>query len=134
MAADYAHRHPCTGIQFAVSACIGVAVRRSRFSCCTARLFHRGQCVFAATSFRPRPDARHRSLSEQNARATDQPVLVISLPSLIVVGVAIVSLFRLTNGIPASHRTRLRTDVDPAGWFTLSNGIAPLRACLLDGR
>jgi uncharacterized membrane protein len=57
----------------------------------------------------------------RNARATDQPVLVIFIVTLVVVGVATVSLFLLINSkdsVGAAALTFALASV-PLGWFTI---------------
>ncbi|TKB29755.1 MAG: DUF1345 domain-containing protein, partial [Mesorhizobium sp.] len=57
----------------------------------------------------------------KNARATDQPVLVIFAVTLIVVAVAIVSLFQLINRGGSPHPVELTFALlsIPLGWFTI---------------
>lgn len=57
----------------------------------------------------------------KNARATDQPVLVIFAVTLIVVAVAIVSLFQLINRGGSPHPVELTFALVsiPLGWFTI---------------
>ncbi|WP_287281351.1 DUF1345 domain-containing protein [Mesorhizobium sp.] len=57
----------------------------------------------------------------KNARATDQPVLVIFAVTLIVVTVAIISLFQLINREGSAHPVELTFALlsIPLGWFTI---------------
>jgi uncharacterized membrane protein len=57
----------------------------------------------------------------RNARATDQPVLVIFAVTLVVVGVAVISLFLLINQKDRSHPVELTFALlsIPLGWFTI---------------
>ncbi|WP_095087901.1 DUF1345 domain-containing protein [Mesorhizobium sophorae] len=66
----------------------------------------------------PRLTGRYLS---KNARATDQPVLVIFAVTLVVVVVAIVSLFLLINQKDRGHPVELGFALlsIPLGWFTM---------------
>lgn len=90
------HRH----IQFAVSACIGVVALAIALVLRTPLAFSIGANAFFAAYtvivVAQMPLFTGRFLSK-NARATDQPVLVIFAVTLIVVTVAIISLFQLIN-------------------------------------
>jgi uncharacterized membrane protein len=57
----------------------------------------------------------------RNARATDQPVLVIFIVTLVVVGVATVSLFLLINSKDSAGAAALTFALAsvPLGWFTI---------------
>jgi uncharacterized membrane protein len=66
------------------------------------------------------PKFTGRYLSK-NARATDQPVLVIFAVTLVVVGVATFSLFQLINQKDSAHPIELGFALlsIPLGWFTI---------------
>ncbi|PZV36026.1 DUF1345 domain-containing protein [Mesorhizobium kowhaii] len=66
------------------------------------------------------PKFTGRYLSK-NARATDQPVLVIFAVTLVVVGFATFSLFQLINQKDSAHPVELGFALlsIPLGWFTL---------------
>ena len=114
------HRH----MQFAVSACIGV------LALLVALFFHAplaysiGANVFfivyiaLVLAQMPRLSADYLS---RNARATDQPVIVIFIVTLIVVAVATVSLFQLINGKNSAGTAELSFALAsvPLGWFTI---------------
>lgn len=123
------HRH----MQFAVSACVGVVALAIALVLRTPLAFSIGANAFFAAYtvivVAQMPLLTGRYLSK-NARATDQPVLVIFAVTLIVVAVAIISLFQLINRAPC--RTHLRAAVDPARLVhhPRHDGAA-LRACLL---
>lgn len=111
-------------MQFAVSACIGVIAL-------LAALFFRAPLAYSigANAFfvayialvlvqMPLLSADYLS---RNARATDQPVVVIFIVTLIVVAVATVSLFQLINGKDSVGPTELTFALAsvPLGWFTI---------------
>lgn len=109
---------------FAVSACVGV------FALLVALLLHAplaysigANAFFAAyvilvVAQMPKFTGRYLS---RNARATDQPVLVIFAVTLVVVGVAVISLFLLINQKDRSHLVELTFALlsIPLGWFTI---------------
>ncbi|RUT81770.1 MULTISPECIES: DUF1345 domain-containing protein [unclassified Mesorhizobium] len=109
---------------FAVSACVGV------FALLVALLLHAPLAYsIGANSFfaayvilvvAQMPKFTGRYLS-RNARATDQPVLVIFAVTLVVVGVAVISLFLLINQKDRSHPVELTFALlsIPLGWFTI---------------
>jgi uncharacterized membrane protein len=109
---------------FAVSACFGVV------ALIVALLFHAslaysiGANAFFATYVilvvAQMPKFTGRYLSK-NARATDQPVLVIFAVTLVVVGVATFSLFQLINQKDSAHPVELAFALlsIPLGWFTI---------------
>ncbi|MBZ9808020.1 DUF1345 domain-containing protein [Mesorhizobium sp. BR1-1-9] len=114
------HRH----MLFAVSACVGV------FALLMALLLHAplaysigANAFFAAyvtlvVAQMPKFTGTYLS---KNARATDQPVLVIFAVTLVVVGVALVSLFLLINQKDKGHPIELTFALlsIPLGWFTI---------------
>jgi uncharacterized membrane protein len=109
---------------FAVSACFGV------FALLVALLLHASlaysigaNAFFAAyvilvVAQMPKFTGRYLS---KNARATDQPVLVIFAVTLVVVGVATFSLFQLINQKDSAHPVELAFALlsIPLGWFTI---------------
>ncbi|MFB9979604.1 DUF1345 domain-containing protein [Mesorhizobium kowhaii] len=109
---------------FAVSACFGV------LALLTALLLHAplaysigANAFFAAyvilvVAQMPKFTGRYLS---KNARATDQPVLVIFAVTLVVVGFATFSLFQLINQKDSAHPVELGFALlsIPLGWFTL---------------
>jgi uncharacterized membrane protein len=114
------HRH----MQFAVSACVGVValaialvLRAPLAYSIGANAFFAAYTVFVVAQM---PLLTGRYLSK-NARATDQPVLVIFAVTLIVVGVAIISLFQLINRKDSPHPIELTFALlsIPLGWFTI---------------
>lgn len=114
------HRH----MQFAVSACVGIAalivalILRSPLAYSIgANAFFAAYIILVVAQM---PMLTGRYLS-RNARATDQPVLVIFVVTLIVVAVAIISLFQLINrkdSAPAVELTFALMSI-PLGWFTI---------------
>ncbi|TPN41995.1 DUF1345 domain-containing protein [Mesorhizobium sp. B1-1-6] len=114
------HRH----MLFAVSACVGV------FALLLALLLHAplaysigANAFFAAyvtlvVAQMPKFTGTYLS---KNARDTDQPVLVIFAVTLVVVGVAITSLFQLINQKGSSNAMELGFALlsIPLGWFTI---------------
>lgn len=114
------HRH----MQFAVSACVGVlalaialVLRAPLVYSIGANAFFAAYTVLVVAQM---PLLTGRYLSK-NARATDQPVLVIFAVTLIVVAVAIVSLFQLINRGGGPHPIELTFALlsIPLGWFTI---------------
>ncbi|HEY4191469.1 MAG TPA: DUF1345 domain-containing protein [Mesorhizobium sp.] len=114
------HRH----MQFAISACIGVVVL-------FIALFFRAPLAYSigANAFfvsyiwlvlvqMPSLSASYLS---HNARATDQPVAIIFAVTLVVVGVATVSLFLLINSKENTGLFALIFALAsiPLGWFTI---------------
>lgn len=111
-------------ILFAVSACFGV------LALLTALLLHAplaytigANAFFAAyviLVIAQMPKFTGKYLSK-NARATDLPVLVIFAVTLVVVGVAVISLFLLINQKDRSHPVELIFALIsiPLGWFTI---------------
>ena len=109
---------------FAVSACVGV------FALLVALLLHASlaysigaNAFFAAyvilvVAQTPKFTGRYLS---KNARATDQPVLVIFAVTLVVVGVATFSLFQLINQKDSANPIELGFALlsIPLGWFTI---------------
>ncbi len=114
------HRH----MQFAVSACIGVAALTIALLLHAPLAYSIGANAFFAAYIilvlaqMPRLTGRYLS---KNARATDQPVLVIFAVTLVVVGVAIVSLFQVINQQDTDHPIELAFALMsiPLGWFTI---------------
>ncbi|MBZ9954160.1 MULTISPECIES: DUF1345 domain-containing protein [unclassified Mesorhizobium] len=114
------HRH----MLFAVSACVGV------FALLMALLLHAplaysigANAFFAAyvtlvVAQMPKFTGIYLS---KNARAADQPVLVIFAVTLVVVGVAITALFQLINQKGSSNAMELGFALlsIPLGWFTI---------------
>jgi uncharacterized membrane protein len=114
------HRH----MQFAVSACTGV------FALLVALFFHAPLAYsIGANAFfiayialvliqMPLLSADYLS---RNARATDQPVVVIFIVTLVVVAVATVSLFQLINSKDSAGAMALSFALAsvPLGWFTI---------------
>jgi uncharacterized membrane protein len=125
MAAETPMRTPMQRhMLFAVSACVGV------FALLVALLLHASlaysigaNAFFAAyvilvVAQMPKFTGRYLS---KNARATDQPVLVIFAVTIIVVGVATFSLFQLINQKDSAHPIELGFALlsIPLGWFTI---------------
>lgn len=114
------HRH----IQFAVSACIGVIAFAVAFYLRAALATTIGANTFFAAYIAlvvaqmPLLTAAYLS---RNARATDQPVLIIFIVTLVVIAVTIVSLFRLINDKDSPHAIELVFSLlsVPLGWFTI---------------
>lgn len=114
------HRH----VQFAVSACIGLAALVVSLVLRAPLSYSIGANAFfiayiALVLFQmPLLTADYLS---KNARATDQPVLVIFVVTLVVVGVAIGSLFQLINDKGNPHPLELTFALAsvPLGWFTI---------------
>lgn len=111
-------------ILFAVSACFGV------LALLTALLLHAplaytigANAFFAAyvilvVAQMPKFTGKYLS---KNARATDLPVLVIFAVTLVVVGIAVISLFLLINQKDKGHPVELTFALlsIPLGWFTI---------------
>ncbi|TGQ42120.1 MULTISPECIES: DUF1345 domain-containing protein [unclassified Mesorhizobium] len=114
------HRH----MQFAVSACIGAAALVVALVLRAPIAFSIGANAFFAAYIilviAQMPLLTGRYLSKK-ARETDQPVLVIFAVTLIVVGVAIGSLFQLINQKESAHPIELTFALlsIPLGWFTI---------------
>ncbi|AZN99611.1 DUF1345 domain-containing protein [Mesorhizobium sp. M9A.F.Ca.ET.002.03.1.2] len=114
------HRH----MQFAVSACVGVVALAIALVLRAPLVYSIGANAFFATYtalvIAQMPLLTGRYLSK-NARATDQPVLVIFAVTLIVVAVAIISLFQLINRGGSPHPVELTFALlsIPLGWFTI---------------
>ena len=114
------HRH----MQFAVSSCVGVAALAIALFLHAPLAYSIGANAFFAAyvilviAQMPRLTGRYLS---KNARAADQPVLVIFAVTLIVIGVAIVSLFQLINQKDSEHPIELTFALMsiPLGWFTI---------------
>ena len=111
-------------MQFAISACIGVLALLGALLLRAPLVYSIGANAFFLTYIAvvlwqmPLLSADYLS---RNARATDQPVAIIFLVTLVVVGVATVSLFQLINGkedASAAALTFALTSV-PLGWFTI---------------
>lgn len=114
------HRH----VQFAVSAGAGVLALLLALYFRAPLAYTIGANVFFVLYIAlvlgqmPRLSAEYLS---RNARATDQPVVVIFIVTLLVVGVATVSLFQLINAKDSAGAYALifaLTSI-PLGWFTL---------------
>ena len=111
-------------MQFAVSACIGVVALAIALVLRTPLAFSIGANAFFAAYtvivVAQMPLLTGRYLSK-NARATDQPALVIFAVTLIVVTVAISSLFHpdQSRGQRAPVELTLRAAVVPLGWLTI---------------
>ncbi|WP_192177623.1 DUF1345 domain-containing protein [Mesorhizobium amorphae] len=114
------HRHK----QFAISACIGLAALVIALFLRAPLAYSMGANAFFGTYITlvvaQMPLLTGTYLSK-NARATDQPVLVIFAVTLIVVGVAIVSLFQLINQKDSADSLQLTFALlsIPLGWFTI---------------
>ncbi|TIL45769.1 DUF1345 domain-containing protein [Mesorhizobium sp.] len=114
------HRH----MQFAVSACIGVVALAIALLLRAPLAFSIGANAFFAAYtvivVAQMPLLTGRYLSK-NARATDQPVLVIFAVTLIVVAVAVISLFQMINREGSAHPVELTFALlsIPLGWFTI---------------
>jgi len=114
------HRH----MQFAVSACIGALALLVALFFRAPLAYSIGANVFFIVYIglvlwqMPLLSADYLS---RNARATDQPVFVIFLVTLVVVGVATVSLFQLINGRDSAGAAALTFALAsvPLGWFTI---------------
>jgi uncharacterized membrane protein len=114
------HRH----MQFAISACIGVLALLMALFFHAPLAYSIGANAFFAAYIvlvlwqMPLLGADYLS---RNARATDQPVAIIFLVTLIVVGVATVSLFQLINSKDSAGAAALGFALlsVPLGWFTI---------------
>ncbi len=114
------HRH----MQFAISACIGVLALLGALLFRAPLAYSIGANAFFLTYIAvvlwqmPLLSADYLS---RNARATDQPVAIIFLVTLVVVGVATVSLFQLINGKDDASIAALTFALAsvPLGWFTI---------------
>ncbi len=111
-------------MQFALSACVGVAAllvasffRAPLAYTIGANAFF---VVYIGLVLWQMPLLSAGYLS-RNARATDQPVVVIFIVTLVVVGVATVSLFQLINGKESAGASALSFALlsIPLGWFTI---------------
>ncbi|QPC92694.1 DUF1345 domain-containing protein [Mesorhizobium sp. INR15] len=109
---------------FAVSACFGAValvvallLRAPLAYSIGANAFFAGYVILVVSQM---PKFTGKYLSK-NARATDQPVLVIFAVTLVVVGVAVVSLFLLINQKDRGHPMELGFALlsIPLGWFTI---------------
>src|ERR1700755_1639477 len=113
------HRHK----QFAVSACIGVVMLIVALILRAPLVYSIGANAFFAAYIilvlaqMPRLTV---SYLRKNARAADQPVLVIFAVTLIFVAVAIISLFQLINRKQSATPAELTFALlsIPLGWFT----------------
>ena len=109
---------------FAVSACFGVLALVVALLLHASLAYSIGANAFFATYVilvvAQMPKFTGNYLSK-NARATDQPVLVIFAVTLVVVGVATFSLFQLINQKDSSHPVELGFALlsIPLGWFTI---------------
>ncbi|MHA6684309.1 DUF1345 domain-containing protein [Mesorhizobium sp. A556] len=119
------HRHA----QFAVSACVGVLAllvallfRAPLAYTIGANAFFIAYIALVVAQM-PRLSADYLS---RNARATDQPVLIIFVVTLVVVGVATVSLFQLINSKNSAGMFALAFALlsIPLGWFTIHSMTA----------
>ncbi|PBC04080.1 DUF1345 domain-containing protein [Mesorhizobium sp. WSM3860] len=114
------HRH----VQFAFAAAIGIValllalmLRAPLPYSIGANLFFATYTVLVLVAM-PRLTGRYLS---KNARATDLPVLLIFAVTLLVVGLAIGSLFQLINQKAAAHPLEVLFAMlsIPLGWFTI---------------
>ena len=111
-------------MQFAISACIGVLALLGALFLRAPLAYSIGANAFFLTYIAvvlwqmPLLSADYLS---RNASATDQPVGVIFLVTLVVVGVATVSLFQLINSKADAGAAALTFALAsvPLGWFTL---------------
>ncbi|ESY74590.1 DUF1345 domain-containing protein [Mesorhizobium sp. M0621] len=109
---------------FAVSACFGVVALAVALLLHASLAYSIGANAFFATYVilvvTQMPKFTGRYLSK-NARATDQPMLVIFAVTLVVVGVATFSLFQLINEKDSTHPIELIFALlsIPLGWFTI---------------
>jgi uncharacterized membrane protein len=125
MAADTSVKEPMQRhMQFAVSAGIGAAALVLALILRTPLAYSIGANAFFATYVilvvSQMPTFTGKYLSK-NARATDLPVLVIFAVTLVVVVVAVVSLFLLINQKDRGHPIELIFALlsIPLGWFTI---------------
>ncbi|TGQ22265.1 MAG: DUF1345 domain-containing protein [Mesorhizobium sp.] len=114
------HRH----VQFALAAAIGIVALLLALMLGAplpysigANLFFAAYTLLVLVAM-PRLTVRYLS---KNARATDLPVLLIFAVTLLVVGLAIGSLFQLINQKPAAHPLEVLFAMlsIPLGWFTI---------------
>lgn len=111
-------------MQFAISACIGALALLGALFFRAPLAYSIGANAFFLTYIAvvlwqmPLLSADYLS---RHARATDQPVAIIFLVTLVVVGVATVSLFQLINGKEDASAAALTFALAsvPLGWFTL---------------
>ncbi|MER9302626.1 DUF1345 domain-containing protein [Mesorhizobium sp. M0293] len=114
---------------FAVSACFGVVALAVALLLHASLAYSIGANAFFATYVilvvTQMPKFTGRYLSK-NARATDQPMLVIFAVTLVVVGVATFSLFQLINEKDSTHPIELIFALlsIPLGWFTIHAMVA----------
>lgn len=114
-----AHRH----MQFVISAAIGVAALAAALVMQAPLAYSIGANVFffayvvLVTMLMPKLTADYLS---RNARATDQPVVVIFAVTLVVVCVAIGVLFQIINkkGVDTASLVFALASI-PLGWFTI---------------
>lgn len=114
------HRH----MQFAVSASIGVFALAVALLLKMPLAFSIGANVFFISYLMlvlaqmPRLTADYLS---KNARKTDQPVQIIFIVTIVVVGVALVALFQLINAQKNPHTSDLLIALAsvPLGWMTI---------------
>ncbi|WP_292495740.1 DUF1345 domain-containing protein [Mesorhizobium sp.] len=114
------HRH----VQFALAAAIGIVALLLALMLGAplpysigANLFFAAYTLLVLVAM-PRLTVRYLS---KNARATDLPVLLIFAVTLLVVGLAIGSLFQLINQKAAAHPLEVLFAMlsIPLGWFTI---------------
>jgi len=114
------HRH----MQFAVAFAVGIVALLVALLLRAPLPYSIGANVFFATyivlMLILMPSLTGRYLSK-NARATDMPVLVIFTVTLVVVVVAVISLFLLINQKDKGHSVELGFALlsIPLGWFTI---------------
>lgn len=125
MAAEIAMKKPMQRhMMFAMSACLGVAALVIALLLHAPLAYSIGANAFFAAYVilvvAQMPKFTGAYLSK-NARATDQPVLVIFAVTLVVVCVAVVSLFLLINQKDRGHPIELGFALlsIPLGWFTI---------------
>ncbi|RUW52570.1 DUF1345 domain-containing protein [Mesorhizobium sp. M1A.F.Ca.ET.072.01.1.1] len=114
------HRH----VQFALAAAIGIVALLLALMLGAPLPYSIGANLFFAAYIllvlvaMPRLTGRYLS---KNARATDLPVLLIFAVTLLVVGLAIGSLFQLINQKAAAHPLEVLFAMlsIPLGWFTI---------------
>ncbi|TIU13895.1 MAG: DUF1345 domain-containing protein [Mesorhizobium sp.] len=114
------HRH----VQFALAAAIGIVALLLALMLGAPLPYSMGANLFFAAYTllvlvaMPRLTVRYLS---KNARATDLPVLLIFAVTLLVVGLAIGSLFQLINQKAAAHPLEVLFAMlsIPLGWFTI---------------
>ncbi len=114
------HRH----MQFAISAGVGAAATvlalLLKFSLAYSIGANAFFIVYIAIVLWQMPLLTADYLSK-NARATDQPVWIIFVVTLVVIGVSVVSLFQLINSKESPNIGGLLFSLTslPLGWFTL---------------